>query len=110
MMFVCGTTLEIPFIPTVIVATILARGARLEVRPGREATSEAGSRCLPIPAAGERRDHVPGQLHGPDFGGCSMTEVPKILLADHLKTPLPLWQISLSVIIVILTVHVGKSS
>lgn len=43
-------------------------------------------RCLPIPATGERRDHIRGQLYGPDVGGCSMTVAPKILLADHLKT------------------------
>ena len=32
------------------------------------------------------RDHVGGQLHVPAVGGCGMTDTPKILLADHLKT------------------------
>jgi DNA replication protein DnaC len=39
-----------------------------------------------IPAARQCRDHICGQLHGPDDGGCSMTVPSNILLADHLKT------------------------
>lgn len=42
---------------------------------------------LPISAARRCRDHLGGQLHDPAFGGCGMTVAPKILLADHLKTP-----------------------
>lgn len=54
----------------------------VEKRPPKEARP----RRLPIPAAGERRDHIRGQLYGPAVGGSSMTVAPKILLADHLKT------------------------
>src|SRR6056297_1909580 len=42
--------------------------------------TEAGPRRLSLPAARQCRDHLGRQLHGPDDGGCDMTDAPQILL------------------------------